>query len=117
MIGFYCTSEVQKPTELDIEGTIPLWLSVSLYRGASATWDVGNFTAEHWFDGFGLNHRFEIADGKVTYRSRNASDELMDFFQETGRYPDGYFAVDPCKVILGALETKFRNRNHGPCSK
>lgn len=50
----------------------------SLYRGAAATWDSGNYTAEHWFDGFSRNHRFEISEGKVSYRSRNASDELQD---------------------------------------
>ncbi|KAI1660273.1 carotenoid oxygenase [Daldinia decipiens] len=115
--GFYCTPEVQQPAVLKIEGTIPTWLTGSLYRGASATWDVGNFTAEHWFDGFSRNHRFEIAYGKVTYRSRNASDELMNFIQETGRYPGGSFGVDPCKVIFGALETKFRNRTYSPGDK
>jgi hypothetical protein len=50
----------------------------SLYRGAAATWDVGNWTAEHWFDGLSRNHRFEIENGAVHYRSRNGSDELMD---------------------------------------
>jgi len=50
----------------------------SLYRGAAATWDVGNWTAEHWFDGLSRNHRFEIENGAVHYRSRNSSDELMD---------------------------------------
>ncbi|KAI1394163.1 carotenoid oxygenase [Hypoxylon trugodes] len=108
--GFYSSPEFQQPTELEIEGTIPTWLSGSLYRGAAATWDVGNFTAEHWFDGFSRNHRFEIANGVVTYQSRNASDELMDFVRETGQYPTGSFGNDPCKIIFGALETKFRNR-------
>ncbi|KAI0379200.1 carotenoid oxygenase [Hypomontagnella monticulosa] len=110
--GFYSSPEFQQPIELDIEGTIPSWLTGSLYRGGSGTWDVGNFTAEHWFDGFSRNHRFEIADGRVTYRSRNASDELIDFISETGLYPGGSFGMDPCKVIFGAFETKFRDGNN-----
>lgn len=107
--GFYATREVQEPSELHIDGTFPSWLSGSLYRGAAATWDVGNYTAEHWFDGFSRNHRFEISNGTVTYRSRNGSDELVDFVEETGRYPNGNFGSDPCKIIFGAFETTFRD--------
>jgi len=67
--GFYATPEIPDPKDLVIEGTIPKWLTGSLYRGAAATWDVGNYTVEHWFDGFSRNHQFEIANGQVTYKS------------------------------------------------
>lgn len=77
-LGFYATQEIIDPVELEIEGNIPSWVSGSLYRGAQGTWDVGNFTSEHWFDGFSRQHRFEIKDGKVFYRSRNGSDEVQD---------------------------------------
>lgn len=77
-LGLYTTPEVLEPVELEIVGEIPSWVTGSLYRGAQAGWDAGNYTSEHWFDGFSRNHRFEIADGKVTYRSRNASDEVVD---------------------------------------
>lgn len=107
--GFYATHEVLEPTALEIEGTIPKWMTGSLYRGAASTWDVGNFTAEHWFDGFSRNHLFEIADGGVTYRSRNSSEEIVDFVRETGMYPDGQFGGDPCKIIFGAFETTYRD--------
>ncbi|KAF2105588.1 carotenoid oxygenase, partial [Lophiotrema nucula] len=107
--GFYDTPETPQPVELEITGTIPSWVHGSLYRGAQAGWDAGNYTAEHWFDGFSRNHKFEIANGKVTYRSRNSADELHDFVQETGRYPGSSFAGDPCKVILGAFQSTFRD--------
>lgn len=77
-LGLYSTPEIQDPIQLEIEGEIPQWVTGSLYRGAQGAWDVGNYTSEHWFDGFSRNHRFEIADGKVTYRSRNGSDEVQD---------------------------------------
>lgn len=102
-LGFYATHEMQEPTALEIEGSIPSWLTGSLYRGGAGTWDVGNYTAEHWFDGFSRNHKFEIADGVVTYRSRNSSDELIHFVRETGLYPSGSFGSDPCKIIYGAM--------------
>ena len=107
--GFYATAEIQEPVSLEITGTIPKWLSGSLYRGAAGTWDTGNLTAEHWFDGFSRNHRFEITNGKVEYRSRNATDEVVDFIRETGKLPDGSFGSDPCKIIFGAFETAFRD--------
>lgn len=31
--GWYATPEIQEPTELEISGTIPSWISGSLYRG------------------------------------------------------------------------------------
>ena len=107
--GFYATPEMQTPTKLHITGNIPKWVSGSLYRGAFATWDVGNYTAEHWFDGFSRNHRFAIENGDVSYHSRNASDELMDFVAETGTYPSGQFGSDPCKIIFGAFQATYRD--------
>ncbi|CAG7565933.1 unnamed protein product [Fusarium equiseti] len=110
--GFYATPEVQDRTDLVIEGTIPRWLTGFLYRGAAATWDVGNYTAEHWFDRFSRNHQFEIANGQVTYKSRNGSDELNDSVWETGLLPGGSFGGDPCKVIFGAFEVTSRDGNN-----
>ena len=107
--GFYATPEIQKPVLLEVTGSFPSWLRGSLYRGAAGTWDTGNLTAEHWFDGFSRNHRFEIANGQVEYRSRNATDELVDFVRETGKLPGGSFGSDPCKIIFGAFETTFRD--------
>lgn len=77
-LGFYSTPEVREPVALEIEGEIPSWVTGSLYRGAQAGWDAGNFTSEHWFDGFSRQHRFEIENGTVSYRSRNESDEVQD---------------------------------------
>ena len=110
--GFYATPELQEPTQLKVEGQFPTWLNGSLYRGAAGTWDAGNYTAEHWFDGFSRNHRFTIESGVVSYRSRNASDELIEFVQETGRYSNGAFGGDPCKIIFGAMEVTFRDGVH-----
>ena len=77
-LGFYNTPGTLVPVQLKIEGNFPKWLEGSLYRGAQAGWNAGNYTSDHWFDGFSRNHRFEIKDGKVEYRSRNSSDEVME---------------------------------------
>ncbi|KAF1969821.1 hypothetical protein BU23DRAFT_591480 [Bimuria novae-zelandiae CBS 107.79] len=108
-LGFYSTTEVIDPIPLEIEGGIPSWITGALYRGAQATWDVNNFTSEHWFDGFSRQYRFEIENGKVSYRSRNESDEVQDFVRETGFWPGGSFGNDLCKAIFGAFEANFRD--------
>jgi torulene dioxygenase len=107
--GLYNTPETLQPKPLEIIGYIPSWITGSLYRGAQAGWDAGNYSADHWFDGFSRTHRFEIENGSVIYRSRNASDELQDFVRETGFFPGGGFANDPCKIAYGDFETVFRN--------
>ncbi|KAH7130173.1 carotenoid oxygenase [Dendryphion nanum] len=112
LLGFYNTPETLTPVKLEIEGSIPTWVQGSLYRGAHAGWDAGNYTSSHWFDGFSRNHRFEIQNGQVEYRSRNASDELNDFVRETGLLPGGSFGGDPCKTIFGEFETKWRDGNN-----
>ncbi len=109
-LGFFNTPEQPNPTKLEVEGSIPLWLKGSLYRGGPGTYDVGTYTAEHWFDGFTRLNRFEISNGEVSYRSRNATHELVAFIEETGRSPGPLFAQDPCKMIFGALESTFRDR-------
>ncbi|KAF9766055.1 hypothetical protein IL306_001569 [Fusarium sp. DS 682] len=88
--GFYATHEIREPTHLEIVGEIPAWVT-------------------HWFDGFSRNHRFEIANGAVSYRSRNGSDELIEIVRETGLYPGGSFGGDPCKIIFGGFETTYRD--------
>ncbi|KAF2448415.1 hypothetical protein P171DRAFT_440796 [Karstenula rhodostoma CBS 690.94] len=96
-LGFYATQEIIDP----------------------GTWDVGNFTSEHWFHGFSRQHRFEIKDGKVSYRSRNGSDEVQDFVREIGLYPGGSSGNGPCKAIFGAFEVTFRDKsgNNGDSDK
>lgn len=39
-------------------------------------------------------HRFEIANGKVTYRSRNSADEYNAFVEEHGAVPGGTCEFD-----------------------
>lgn len=108
-LGFYNTVEQRTPIELEVLGAIPEWLEGSLYRGAGGRYDVGQFTSEHWFDGFSRLYHFDICHGKVTYRSRNTSDEMVDFVKEHGAYPGAAFFQDPCKIILGALESTWRD--------
>ena len=63
------TSELNnKP--LEVTGTIPDWLRGSLYRNGPALYKVGEHSVNHWFDGFGMLHRFLIQNGNVTYSNR-----------------------------------------------
>ncbi|KAF2167585.1 hypothetical protein M409DRAFT_66083 [Zasmidium cellare ATCC 36951] len=108
-LGFYNTDEQRQPIELATEGVIPTWVEGSLWRGAGGVYDYGNYSVEHWFDQGSRMHRFEIANGKVSYRSRNSADEYSAFVEEHGAVPGPTFGGDPCKVIFNAFETTFRD--------
>ncbi|CAH0045402.1 unnamed protein product [Clonostachys solani] len=110
--GFYATHEHKDPAKLEIRGTIPSWVTGQLYRTGPGTWDVGNFTGDHWLDGFSRNHQFHIENGTVTYRNRNSTDDLLDFVREHGVFPNGAFATDPSKLVFGQFENTFRDASH-----
>ncbi|CAI6079727.1 unnamed protein product [Clonostachys chloroleuca] len=110
--GFYATHEHKDPAQLEVRGTIPSWVTGQLYRTGPGTWDVANFTGDHWLDGFSRNHQFHIENNTVTYRNRNSTDDLLDFVREHGVFPNGAFATDPSKLVFGQFETTFRDASH-----
>jgi torulene dioxygenase len=107
--GFYATPEVREPISLNVTGHIPPWLTGTIYRQAAASFDAGNYSAKHWFDGWDRQHSFVLSNGSVTYRSRNGSDELTAYVAETGHFPGGSFWGDPCKIKLGEYEAIYRD--------
>ncbi len=81
--------------DLPLRGTLPEWLRGTLLRNGPASWRLGpDRRLRHWFDGWAMLHRFRIADGRVSYRSRFlpsvASQARLD-----GRLRRREFASDP----------------------
>ena len=69
-IGFDSQTSELDNQSLEVIGTIPDWLRGSLYRNGPALYKVGEHSVNHWFDGFGMLHRFFIQNGNVTYSNR-----------------------------------------------
>ncbi|KAJ6256074.1 hypothetical protein Dda_9166 [Drechslerella dactyloides] len=113
--GFDWQDEVRDPVDLKVTGTIPDYVRGVLYRtgpgGDRVETTKGVYKIDHWFDGFALNHRFEIgADGKVNYRSRHGCDELLEYVKKTGDKDCYSFGQkkDPCEGFFRKFMSSFR---------
>lgn len=95
---------------LPVTGQLPSWLSGTLLRNGPAVWDSGSRTLRHWFDGMAMLHRFEVADGVVSYRNRLLDTEASRAFLGNGRISYGEFATDPCAGLFGRFFTRFTRR-------
>jgi torulene dioxygenase len=113
--GLQNAVEQREPIRLKVKGSIPPWLTGSLYRTGPGTHSIplksgGVFHVKHWFDGMGMNHRFEIKEGgEVWYRSRKSTDHLEQTVSESGQMPIITFAsADPCETLFHKFFTVFK---------
>ena len=65
-----CEQEILKPIEGIMTGEIPAWVNGALLRNGAGKIKVGDSSYDHLFDFAALLHRFNIANGKVTYQCR-----------------------------------------------
>ena len=113
--GLNNTAEQPNPIKLDVYGQIPSWLSGALYRTGPGTFSIptkrgSDWKPAHWFDGLGLNHKFDIRpNGEVWYRSRKACPEGELSIMENGvRLAYSFDASDPCETYFQKFTTFFR---------
>ncbi|KAI9338764.1 carotenoid oxygenase [Obelidium mucronatum] len=106
--------EVPEPVECLVSGTMPGWLVGKLYRTGPGIFNIHTdekrITLDHWFDGIGITHRFEIhATGKVTYRNRITSKKRMESIKQRGSLPRtfGPSTMDPCQWIFQKVFSYF----------
>src|SRR4029078_2125788 len=88
------------PTQLARSGEFPAWLTGSLVRTGPAKFDVGSTTVNHWFDGLAMLHRFNFADGAVTYANRFLRSDSYCEAAVKGSLARGEFATDPCRTLF-----------------
>lgn len=83
-------SEINNIT--DITGEIPKELNGVLYRnGPNPQFPNEN---NHWFDGDGMLHMFNIADGKIGYRNRWVLTERFKIERQAGKALFGHFGTE-----------------------
>ena len=61
----------------------------------------------HWFDGLAMLHRFEVADGRVTYASRFLETKAYRAARDRGELGYSEFATDPCRSLFQRVATLF----------
>jgi beta,beta-carotene 9',10'-dioxygenase len=105
--GFSDLRDEVEVASLPLSGRLPAWLSGSLVRVAPAQWDVGERTLNHWFDGFAMLHRFQIADGGVSYANRFLQTESYKAARDSGRIAFSEFATDPCRSMFKRVQSMF----------
>ena len=120
--------EYRDPIDLTIHGTIPPWLDGALYRTGPGTTRIATkadpsktVDVQHWFDGLGMHHRFEVSEGgqHVSYRSHKGSEDLERKIAEAGEFNGISFGErDPCKNIFrkffSVWHTMREDRPKGP---
>jgi len=75
--------------ELEVQGTVPDWLSGTLVRNGPGRWTAQpggqGEQVGHWFDGFAMLHRFALSQGHVHYASRYVHSPAWRAAVEQGR--------------------------------
>jgi torulene dioxygenase len=118
-LQFDVVHEERDPIELKVSGTIPPYVSGTLYR--TGPWGVCQVRAEngttvsidHWFDGFSQNHRFQIiqtgSSTRVIYNSRQSIDPLIETIRKTGKMVGFSFGQkrDPCVSFFKKVMSMF----------
>lgn len=105
--GFDSLEQEVRLDHLDVQGTIPGWLTGSLIRTGPALWDLPQQTMRHWFDGLAMLHRFGFADGGVSYANRFLETRSYRAARERGRLSYAEFATDPCRSLFQRVSSMF----------
>jgi beta-carotene 15,15'-monooxygenase len=106
-LGFHSLPPtVEGRADVSLAGSLPEWLSGVLVRNGPGTFEAGDGTVDHWFDGLAMLHRIGLdgAADRVTYRSRFLRSDAY-WRARTGR-PAGGFATGESTLrerVVGAL--------------
>lgn len=107
-------TEVEKPLQGFVQGTIPPWVNGSLYRNGPGMYEVGEHKFNHWFDGMAMLQRFHISNGNVTYQRKFIQSDTYLKNTSAKRITTNEFATaampDPCKNIFQRFLTTFEPR-------
>jgi carotenoid cleavage dioxygenase-like enzyme len=104
--GFRSLNSEVVVDSLEVEGTLPGWLSGSLLRNGPALYEDSQRSVNHWFDGQAMLHRFTVADGEVSYANRFLQTKSYAAMR-AGKLAFSEFATDPCRSIFKRLMTVF----------
>jgi beta,beta-carotene 9',10'-dioxygenase len=98
---------------LEVEGgAIPTWLSGTLVRNGPASFRLADKTLNHWFDGLAMLHRFDIADGRVSYANKFLDTPARRAAQD-GELRYSEFATDPCRSLFKRITQMFISPQFG----
>ncbi|KAJ8022268.1 Beta,beta-carotene 15,15'-dioxygenase [Holothuria leucospilota] len=95
--------EQKTPYKTKIIGTIPKWLTGSLYRIGPGKFQVGPNKYKHWFDGLAVLHKFSFHQGTVHYQNKFLqSDAYLEALNKSYIAKTEFgtaVMADPCKSL------------------
>jgi carotenoid cleavage dioxygenase-like enzyme len=89
--------------ECPVEGTIPSWLSGTLFRNGPGQFEVDDQSLNHWFDGLAMLRRFRIEDGTVTVSNRFLRSEEYEHVTREGQLKHDQFGTTAPSSIWDRL--------------
>lgn len=71
-LGLAFTSQLEEAVldNLTVTGEIPTWLAGSFIANGPAQFELGDFSFNHWFDGFAMLKQFKFNQGKVSFQNK-----------------------------------------------
>ncbi|XP_056400753.1 carotenoid-cleaving dioxygenase, mitochondrial-like isoform X1 [Hyla sarda] len=108
---FQTVEETPQPISTRITGSIPEWITGSLFRNGPGRFEFGNDKFNHWFDGMSLMHKFTIENGNVTYMSKFLRSDSYKSNESENRIVVSEFGTvampDPCKSMFQRFVSMF----------
>ncbi|GAB6032212.1 Retinoid isomerohydrolase, variant 3 [Chamberlinius hualienensis] len=108
---FRSSTEEKEPLPTTVKGQIPEWLDGTYVRIGPGKFDLGDFTVNHWFDGYALLCNFVIKNGQVTFRSSYLRSEAYEKAMQIHRPVFTEFGTkaypDPGKNIFSRIVSKL----------
>jgi len=83
-LGFDSITAEHADHEPEVEGTLPGWLSGTLFRNGPAKFETDHGEVNHWFDGLAMFQRFAFESGSVSYSNRFLRTEAYEEAHESG---------------------------------
>jgi beta,beta-carotene 9',10'-dioxygenase len=105
------TKEITVPS-LAVDGVIPGWLSGTLLRNGPARFHLKDKTLNHWFDGLAMLHKFDIANGQVSYANKFLDSPAFRAAKD-GKMKYAEFATDPCRSLFKRIAQVFTGSTPG----
>ena len=104
-------TEQPEPITVKVKGSLPSWLKGTLIRIGPGRFECGDTSLNHWFDGLGLLHRFNIEDGHVTYSNKFVRSQCYADSLKHGPVYHLQFGTcippDPCQNIFARFFARF----------
>lgn len=79
-------AESFEPAAATLRGRLPRGLAGTLYRNGPAWFERAGFRYEHWFDGDGMVHAWNIGEDGVRHRARMVATPKFERERKAGRF-------------------------------